>query len=90
MSRLVVKCPSCEHKETVVSSRPGADLPPCPRCEGFVRMMDVTPGPDQTTTVFSTAGSKATEPTTAPTPAPTPAPQPKRRDMRDFGPEPRN
>jgi len=40
-------------------------------------MVDVTPGPDQTTTVFSTAGSKATEtPTTPPTTTSATVPQP--------------
>lgn len=90
MSRLVVRCPKCEHKESVMSSRPGSALPPCPRCEDFVRMEDITPGPGESDTVISTAGSQATD-TSQPVaqPAPAPAPAPKRRDPRDFGPEPR-
>jgi hypothetical protein len=88
MSRLVVKCPVCEHKESVMSSRPGGDLPPCPRCEDFVRMVDVTPGPDQTKQTWSTAGSQAKDEPTQ-TPSKPVQPVPKRRDMRDLGPEPR-
>lgn len=88
MARLVVKCPKCEHQESVMSSRPGAELPPCPRCEDFVRMADVTPVGDQTT-VISTAGSQSTDEQT-PSALPKPVVAPKRRDMRDFGPEPRN
>ena len=88
MSRLVVKCPKCAHQETVLSSRPGAELPPCPRCDGFVRMTDVTPGPGQTTQTWSTAGSKATDDGAAPEASPSPSVEPKRRDVRDLGPEP--
>lgn len=89
MARLVVKCPKCEHKESVMASRPGAELPPCPRCEDFIRMTDITPGPEQTITVISTAGSQSTAPEPV-QPTATPVITPKRRDMRDFGPEPRN
>lgn len=91
MSRLVVKCPVCEHQESVISTSPNAELPPCPRCEDFIRMKDITPQPGQTKT-WSTAGSQTADGAPAaadapPSPPPTPV---KRRDMRDFGPEPRN
>ena len=88
MSRLIVKCPKCEYQESVISSRPGVDLPPCPRCEDFIRMADVTPAAGQIT-VISTAGSQSKQ---EEAPATLPAPQvtPKRRDQRDLGPEPRN
>jgi ribosomal protein S27E len=88
MARLIVKCPQCEHQESVMSSRPGMELPPCPRCDDFIRMTDVTPPAGQTT-VISTAGSQTTEqqPHVA---LPKPVITPKRRDSRDFGPEPRN
>lgn len=91
MARLVVKCPKCEHQESVMSSRPGSELPPCPRCEDFVRMEDVTPGLSQTKT-WSTSGSQAAAPEQQAPQADQPSPTivPKRRDMRDFGPEPRN
>ncbi len=89
MSRLVVKCPKCEHQETVLSSKPDAELPPCPRCDDFVRMADVTPGPDQTTQTWSTAGSQAKIDTPPAPTTPSPPPTPKRRDQRDYGPEPR-
>lgn len=62
MATKTLKCPKCAHQESVMSSRPTDNLPPCPRCQGFVRMTDVTPPPDQTTTTWSTAGSKANEP----------------------------
>lgn len=88
MARLVVKCPKCEHQESVMSSRPGAELPPCPRCEDFIRMQDVTPGPEQSTTVISTAGSQTSATEQVNLDPPTIVP--KRRDPRDFGPEPRN
>ena len=82
MSRRVMKCPECGHQETVMSSRPGAENPPCPRCEKMTRMEDVTPDPGQTTQAWSASGSKAVE---APPPPP-PAPLPD----RGMGPEPRN
>lgn len=91
MARFVTKCPKCEHEESVISTSLNADMPPCPRCEDFVRMVNITPTGDQTQ-VISTAGSNATadadaqQPTT---PLPVPPPQPKKRDMRDWGPEPR-
>jgi hypothetical protein len=93
MARLVVKCMKCEYQESVISTKPGADLPPCPRCDGFVRMSDVTPMGEDLTKTWSTAGSQDANPT-APSPAPPVAPVAppviKRRDQRDFGPEPRN
>jgi len=91
MARLVVKCPKCEHQESVISSKPGAELPPCPRCEDFIRMADVTPTADQLTTTWSTAGSQDVgEPTLSPPSPPVQVIPPKRRNQRDFGPEPRN
>lgn len=90
MPRLIVKCPKCEYQESVLSSRPGADLPPCPRCEEFVRMDDITPAPGDNKTTWSTAGSQRTVDESTPTQSPTAVPIPKRRDMRDLGPEPRN
>ncbi|MGE3483341.1 MAG: hypothetical protein AB7L09_01245 [Nitrospira sp.] len=90
MSRFVVKCPKCDYKESVVSSKPGAALPPCPRCEEFVRMQDITPDPGQTTTVISTVRPSSPQSVDGELPkTPTAPPQPKRRDMRDYGPEPR-
>lgn len=89
MARLVVKCPACDYQESVISTSPNAEMPPCPRCEDFVRMADVTPPPGQIT-VISTSGSQESsnpEPA-APRPRPTPPPI-KRRDPRDLGPEPR-
>lgn len=83
MSRQVMKCPKCKHQESVLSSRPGAQNPPCPRCDGNVRMEDITPLPDQSTTAWSTAGSKAS---TQPAPAPAPAPA---QEDRGMGPQPR-
>lgn len=90
MSRQVVKCPKCNYQESVISTRPGIGLPPCPRCDGFVRMADVTQNPDQVNKVWSTSGSQSAD-TVAPTvPAKAPAaPPPQRRDSRDYGPEPR-
>jgi hypothetical protein len=87
MSRLVVKCPQCEHQEMILSSRSGVGLPPCPRCDGFVRMENVTPTADETKQAWSTAGSKATSVEKPGSPTP---PKPVRRDQRDPGPEPRN
>ena len=88
MSRMTVKCPKCNYEEFVISTSLNAELPPCPRCTDFVRMADITPPPGQKT-VISTAGAQATEPT-PPVHQPRPTqPPPKRRDMRDFGPEPR-
>ena len=81
MSRQVMKCPVCHHQETVLSSSPAAKNPPCPRCEKVTRMEDVTPGPDQTTQAWSTAGSQATS-----TPVAKPAPP---QEDRGMGPEPR-
>jgi len=90
MSRLVAQCPKCEFKESIISTSPGAEMPPCPRCEDFIRMADVTPPPGQTS-VISTAGSQATTDATPVAPKTRPSVPPyKRRDMRDFGPEPRN
>ena len=89
MARMVVQCPLCEHKESVISTSLNALMPPCPRCADFVRMKDVTPDPNQKM-VISTAGSQSATPT-PPAPIKTaeaPAVQ-KRRDSRDFGPEPR-
>lgn len=83
MSRRVMKCPKCNHQESVISSRPGAQDPPCPRCEDMVRMEDITPLPDQSITAWSTAGSQAT--------ADAPAqdkPEPAQED-RGMGPQPR-
>jgi len=83
MSRQVMKCPKCKHQESVLSSRPGAENPPCPRCEGMVRMEDITPTPDQSVSTWSTAGSQsAAKPGAAPTPAPA-------QEDRGMGPEPR-
>jgi len=89
MSRMVAKCPKCEYQESVISSSVNAELPPCPRCEDFVRMADVTPPPGQTK-VISTAGSQTAEQPAPPVAGPPVVPQPRRRDQRDFGPEPRN
>lgn len=58
MSRKVMSCPVCKHEESVISTRPGSENPPCPRCEDAVRMEDVTPSSNQKTT-WSTAGSQA-------------------------------
>ena len=82
MSRQVMKCPKCSHQESVLSSRPAAQNPPCPRCEDMVRMEDITPLPSQTKTAWSTAGSQSTA-EAAPT-----APAPAQED-RGMGPEPR-
>jgi len=81
MSRQVMKCPKCHHQESVLSSKPGAQNPPCPRCEDAVRMEDITPLPSQSKIAWSTAGSQATA-------APVPAPAPAQED-RGMGPEPR-
>lgn len=89
MARMTVKCPKCEYKESIISTSMSAEMPPCPRCEDFIRMDDVTPPPGQQT-VISTAGSKAAEVTTPPQVRTVPEPVAKTRDMRDFGPEPRN
>lgn len=93
MSRLVVKCPKCEHTESVVSSKPGADLPPCPRCEGndeFIRMENHTPAPNQQAVAWSTGGSQATtsDGEQAPQASP-PGLSPKKKDNRGYGPQPR-
>lgn len=90
MPRFVAKCPKCEHQESIISTSMSAEMPPCPRCEAFVRMADITPVGTQTK-VISTAGSQTTEESGAPAPAPAaePAPVFKKRDPRDFGPEPR-
>jgi len=93
MARLVVKCSKCDYQESVISTKPGAELPPCPRCEGFVRMSDVTPMGEDLTKTWSTAGSQgANELTSRPASPVIPVAPPmiKRRDQRDFGPEPRN
>ena len=82
MSRQVMKCPKCDHQESVLSSRPGAQNPPCPRCEAMVRMEDITPLPSQSKTAWSTAGSQATAEPTPTTPAPA-------QEDRGMGPEPR-
>lgn len=39
----VMKCPKCGFKESVLSSRPSAQEPPCPRCPTFIRMVIVPP-----------------------------------------------
>jgi len=89
MSRLVVKCPVCEYKESIISTSPNAQMPPCPRCDDFIRMANITPAAGQTT-VISTAGSQTrSEPEPVPAqPVKQPPPR-KKRDQRDFGPEPR-
>lgn len=38
-----LKCPKCGHQESVLSSRPSAQEPPCPRCPTFIRMVPVPP-----------------------------------------------
>jgi hypothetical protein len=96
MSRMIVKCSKCEYKESIISTSMSAQMPPCPRCEDFIRMEDITPVAGQSM-VISTAGSQiintpstsnANIPSTVQKSVSTPSP--KRRDMRDFGPEPRN
>ena len=87
MARFIVKCPKCEYQESVISTSLNAEMPPCPRCEDFVRMADITPVGGQVTGI-STAGSQRRE-EQAPVALPKPAVAPKRRDSRDFGPEPR-
>jgi hypothetical protein len=87
MSRMVVKCPVCDYKESVISTSANAEMPPCPRCDDFIRMADITPVGGQVT-VISTAGSRRTE-DQATVALPKPVVAPKRRDQRDFGPEPR-
>ena len=87
MARLVVKCPKCEYQESIISTSLNAEMPPCPRCEDFIRMADITPVGGQQT-VISTAGSQTTD-TPPPAALPKPVVAPKRRDPRDFGPEPR-
>jgi hypothetical protein len=83
MSRQVMKCPKCKHQESVISSRPGDQPPPCPRCEGVVRMEDITPLPGQGKTAWSTAGSQAkTFDPAQDNPAPA-------QEDRGMGPEPR-
>lgn len=62
MAKQSLKCPKCNHKESVLSSRPSAQLPPCPRCQAFTRMVDDSPPPGQNTTTWSTAGSQGTDP----------------------------
>ena len=89
MARMTVKCPKCEYKESIISTSMSAEMPPCPRCEDFIRMADVTPPPGQQI-VISTAGSQTTDVSTPVQGATKPEPVTKRRDMRDFGPEPRN
>lgn len=87
MARFTAKCPKCEHEESVISTSMTAEMPPCPRCEDFVRMANVTPEGTQEK-VISTGGAAAPAEPAAPLPqAPV---EPKRRDMRDWGPEPRN
>jgi phage FluMu protein Com len=91
MSRLVVKCPKCNHTESVVSTKPGAALPPCPRCEGndeFVRMENHTPAPNQQT-VWSTGGAQAVNPVSGEPSQPSPAISPNKKDNRGYGPQPR-
>lgn len=83
MSRQVMKCPKCQHQETVISTSPAAKNPPCPRCEGMVRMEDITPLPNQSATAWSTAGSQAIKDTTAQD-----KPAPAQED-RGMGPQPR-
>lgn len=61
MAKQNLKCPKCGLTESVMSSRPNTQLPPCSRCPGFVRMVDATPPPGQTTTTWSTAGSQGKE-----------------------------
>lgn len=87
MARFTAKCPKCEHEESVISTSMTAEMPPCPRCEDFVRMANTTPEGEQKK-VISTAGSQTTNDKVT-TPLPEAAPEPKRRDMRDWGPEPR-
>ena len=87
MARLTVKCPKCEYKESIISTSSNAEMPPCPRCEDFIRMADITPVGGQVS-VISTAGSQSTEPEPH-VALPKPVITPKRRDPRDFGPEPR-
>jgi len=89
MASKVVQCPKCEYQESVMSSRPGGEMPPCPRCEGFVQMVDISPGPGNRTTVISTAGVHPADESKPRAPLPQPKLQPKKRDPRDFGPEPR-
>jgi hypothetical protein len=88
MARMIVKCPKCEYKESVISTSMSAQTPPCPRCEDFIRMDDITPVAGQVM-VISTAGTKIKD-TTPNVQKSVPKIAPKRRDMRDFGPEPRN
>jgi len=57
VANTVMKCPACGYKESILSSRPSAQDPPCPRCEKFVRMVIVPPPIDGQTT-WSTGGSK--------------------------------
>lgn len=89
MARFTAKCPKCEHEESVISTSLGAEMPPCPRCEDFVRMANVTPVGDQTK-VISTSGAQTADAPQPTTPLPDASPQPKKRDMRDWGPEPRS
>ena len=53
MASQVLKCPKCGYQESVLSSRPTAQEPPCPRCEKFTRMV-VVPPPADGKTMWST------------------------------------
>jgi hypothetical protein len=52
----VMKCPKCGFQESILSSRPSANDPPCPRCTDFVRMVPVPP-PADGKTLWSTGNT---------------------------------
>lgn len=59
MATIAYKCPKCGHRESVMSSRPSANDPPCPRCEKFTRMViEPPPPPGQQSGWTSNPGQK--------------------------------